>query len=128
MPQPCGMGFVMEAFVDVDNAVDSITRQSRTCFLVYLNSAPVYWLSKKQTSAETSLFVSEFMVMKQCTEYIRGLRYKLWIMGIPCTAPAFIFGNIQSVLANTKIPDSTTKKKSQSIAYHFVYKCAARDE
>ena len=34
----------------------------------------------------------------------------------------------QSVLANTTIPDSILKKKSQSIAYHFVRKGSACDE
>ena len=32
------------------------------------------------------------------------------------------------MLANTTIPDSTLKKKSQSIAYHFVCEGVARDE
>jgi hypothetical protein len=32
------------------------------------------------------------------------------------------------VLANTTIPDSTLKKKSQSIAYHFVREGSARNE
>ena len=77
MPRPRGLGFIMRAFVDADHATDSITRKSRTGFLVYLNGAPIYWLSKKQTSVETSSFGSEFTAMKACTEYIRGLRYKL---------------------------------------------------
>ena len=50
------------------------------------------------------------------------------MMGIPCDGPSYIFGDNQSVLANTTIPDSTLKKKSQSIAYHFVREGAARGE
>ena len=50
------------------------------------------------------------------------------MMGIPCEGPAYIYGDNQSVLANTTIPDSTLKKKSQSIAYHFVREGSARDE
>ena len=89
---------------------------------------PVYWLSKKQTSVETSSFGSEFSAMIQCTEYLRGLRSKLRMMGIPCSGPSFIYGDNQSVLSNTSVPDSTLKKKSQSIAYHFVREGCARDE
>ena len=66
--------------------------------------------------------------MKYCTEYVRGLRYNLRMMGIPCTAPAFIFGDNQNVLANTTIPHPALKKKSQSIAYHFVREGSACDE
>ena len=63
MPEPRGQGFVMCAYVDADHAGDSVTRRSRTGFLVvYLNMAPIYWMSKKQTSVETSSFGSEFNI------------------------------------------------------------------
>jgi hypothetical protein len=39
-----------------------------------------------------------------------------------------VSGDNQSVLANTTVPESTLKKKSQSIAYHFVRKGCAQDE
>ena len=50
------------------------------------------------------------------------------MIGIPVEGPTCIYGDNQSVLANTTIPDSTLKKKSQSIAYHFVREGVARDE
>ena len=50
------------------------------------------------------------------------------MMGISCEDPTFIYGDNQSVLANTTIPDSMLKKKSQSITYHFVREGAAQDE
>ena len=128
MPQMRGQGFVMTAYVDADHAADTVTRRSRTGFIVYLNSAPIFWHSKKQSTIETSSFGSEFMAMKHCTEYVRGLRYKLRMMGIPCELPTLIHGDNQSVLANTSVPDSVLKKKSNSIAYHFVREGCARDE
>jgi hypothetical protein len=118
----------MSAKVDADHASDTVTRRSRTGFLVRLNSALIYRSSRKQNSVESSSFGSEFIAMKQCCEYLRGLRYKLRMMGIPCEGPAYILGDNQSVLANTSIPDSTLKKKNQSIAYHFIREGAARDE
>eukprot|EP00957_Ditylum_brightwellii_P088422 6734737-Ditylum_brightwellii.AAC.1 len=66
--------------------------------------------------------------MKQCCEHIRGLQYKLQMIGIPCEGPAYIYGDNQSVLVNTTIADSTLKKKSQSIAHHFVREGSAKDE
>ena len=128
VPEPRGIGLTMVAKVDADHAADTITRRSRTGFLVYLNSALVYWSSKKQTSIESSSFSSEFITMKQCCEYIRSLRYKLRMMGIPVEGPAYIHGDNQSVLCSTSRPDSTLKKKSQSIAFHFVREGVARDE
>jgi hypothetical protein len=127
-PQPRGLSFTIRAKVDADHAADTVTRRSRTGFLVFLNSAPVHWMSKKQGSVESSTFGSEFCAMKHCCEYLRGLRYKLRMMGIACEEPAYISGDNQSVLYNTSIPDSTLKKKSQSIAYHYVREGSARDE
>ena len=128
MPLPKGLGFTISSYVDSDHAGDSITRRSRTGFIVYLNRAPIFWFSKKQGGIETSSFGSEFIAMKQCCEYIRGLRYKLRMMGIPVEGPAFIFGDNKSVLANSSLPDSVLQKKSNSIAYHFVREGSAADE
>jgi len=58
--------------------------------------------------------------MEQVTEYIWGLRYKLQMMGITVNEPADVFGDNQSVLANTTAPGSMLKKKSNVISYHFV--------
>jgi hypothetical protein len=117
------------ALVDSVHAGDTSTRRSRTGYLVFLNSAPIFWFSKKQTtSVETSSFGSEFIAMKQVCEYIRGLRYKLRMMGIPVDLPTFVFGDNQSVLTNTSRPHSVLKKKSASIAYHFVREGVTKDE
>ena len=110
MPEARGQGFTIRAFVGADHATDSLTRKSRTGFLVYLNSSPIFWLSKKQTGVETSSFGSEFVAMKLCVEYLRGLRYKLQMMGIPCDGPAYVYGDNKSVLSNTSIPESTLKR------------------
>ena len=128
MPKPHGKAMRMAVLVDADHAGESLTRRSRTGFFVFLNNAPIYWHSKKQTSCETSTFGSEFVAMKQATKYVRGLRYKLRMFGIRCEEPTFIYGDNQSVLANTTNPSSQLKKKSNAIAYHFVREGIARDE
>ena len=66
--------------------------------------------------------------MKSCCEYLRGLQYKLRMMGIPVKLPSFVFGDNQSVLVNSSQPHSTLKKKSSSIAFHFIREGVAKDE
>ena len=127
MPKARGCGFIMSMYVDSDHAGDHVTRRSRTGFLVYLQRSLICWHSKKQTSVETSTFGSEFMAMKTATEYIIGLRYKLRMMGIPVQGPCYVYGDNQAVLANSRAPDSMLKKKSNSIAYHFVREGCSRD-
>ena len=58
IPQPLELGFVLQAKVDADHAADTVTRRSRTGFLMHLNCATVYWFSKKHTSVESSRFGS----------------------------------------------------------------------
>ena len=128
MPEPRGFGFKIIAYVDSDHAGNEVTRRSRTGFMVFLNNAPIYWTSKKQGSITTSSFGSEFIAMKECCEYLRGLRYKLRMMGIPCDFPSYIYGDNQSVLVNSSVPTSVLKKKSCSIAYHFVREGVAANE
>ena len=93
-----------------------------------INYAPVYWFSKKQTSCETSFFGSEFIALKQCCEYLKGLRYKLRMMGIPVNNPCFIYGDNQSVLWNTTSPDSVLKKKTSAVVYHYVREGVSNDQ
>ena len=50
------------------------------------------------------------------------------MMGIPCNTPTYIFGDNKSVLANTAKPFSMLKKKSCSVAYHFVREGVSRKE
>ena len=66
--------------------------------------------------------------MKQCCEYIRGLCYKLRMMGIPVDLPTYILGDNQSVLANITFPHSKLKKKSSSVASRFVREGVAKGE
>ena len=128
MLEPSGLGFTIVAKVDADHASDTVTRRSRTGILVYLNCSLIHWWSKKQASIESSSFGAEFIAMKQCCEYLCGLRYKLRMMGMPCDGPSHIYGDNQSVLANTTMPDSMLKKKSQSITYHLVREGSAHGE
>ena len=65
VPVPYGQSMKTTAKVDADHAGKSLTWRLRTGFLVFLNKAPIYWLSKKQTSCKTLTFGSEFVAMKQ---------------------------------------------------------------
>lgn len=114
--------------VDSDHAGDKTTRRSRTGFLIFVNMALIQWMSKKQPTIETSVFGAEFVAMKHGMETLRGLRYKLRMMGVPLTGPSFIYGDNMSVIYNTSRPESTLKKKSNSICYHAVRESVAMGE
>jgi len=128
MPESLGAEMFIVVYVDADHATDKVTRKSRTGFIVLLNGAPIYWYSKKQAGIETSSYGSEFVAMRTCCEYLKGLRYRLRMMGIPVNHPCFVYGDNKSVLVNCSKPDSLLKKKAHGISYHYVREGVAKNE
>ena len=127
-PEPRGKEVDVRLFVDSDHAGDELTRRSRTGYFVYLNMAPIVWHSKKQSCLETSVFGAEFRAMTEGVERSRGIRYKLRMMGVPLSGATIIYGDNMSVIHNTQKPESTLKKKSNSICYHAVRESVAMGE
>ena len=75
-PLPWGNTVEVTYFVDSDHARDKVTRRSQMGILLYLNSAPIIWYSKRQNIVERSTFCSEFVALQLPSELIIFLRYK----------------------------------------------------
>ena len=115
--------------VDSDHAGDKGVRLSRTGFIIYLNLAPIVWYSRKQSTIKTSLFGAEFVAMKHGMECLRGLHYKLRMMGVELSGPpSYIYGDNMSAIHNTQRPESTLRRTSNSICYHAICKAVALGE
>ena len=95
-----------------------MTHRLQTGILIFLNSAPIVWYSKRQNTVETSTFGSEFIAMQSAVEHIEALRYKLCMLWILIKGPTNVFCDNEAVFKNTTIPESTLKKKHNSICYH----------
>jgi hypothetical protein len=113
---------------DSDHAGEHKTRCSRTGFIIFCNLAPIIWLSKQQGTIETSVFGAEFVAMKHRIEMLRGLRYKIRMMGIPLSGPTYIYGDNKSQVTNSSRPKSTLKKNCNSICYHAIRELVAMGE
>ncbi len=66
--------------------------------------------------------------MKLGMEALRGIRYKLRMIGIPIAGPIYVYGDNMSVIRNTQQPESTLKKKNLFICYHAVCKAVVMGE
>ena len=69
------------------------------------------------------MFGAKFVAMKHGVEVLRGLRYKLWMMGVSISGSTFIYGDNTSVIQNTQRPESTLK--NNAICYHAVRESVA---
>ena len=93
--EPRGKGVDLRICVDSDRAGDKLTRRPRTGYIIFLNNAPIAWLSKNQETIETSVFGAEFVARRIVMETLWGLRYKLRMIGVPILGPLLIYdGNL----------------------------------
>ena len=97
-PDPRGKSVDLRMWVDSDHAGDRVTRRSRTGYFILLNTALINWISNKQATIEGSVFGSEFIDMKTGVEALRGIRYKLRMMGVPLTGPTYVYGDNMPVI------------------------------
>jgi hypothetical protein len=128
MPEPLGKDVDVRMMCDSDHAGEQRSRRSRTGFLIFCNMALIDWVSKRQPTIETSVFGAEFVAMKHGIEKLRGLRYKLRMMGVPLSGPSYIFADNKSQVTNSTKPESTLKRKCSSICYHFIRESVAMGE
>jgi hypothetical protein len=128
MPSPLGKDVDLRMMVDSDHAGEKRTQHSRTGFIIFCNLAPIVWLSKQQPTIESSVFGADFVAMKHGIKTLRGLRYKICMMGISLSGPTYIYGDNKSQVTNSSRPESTLKKKCNSICYHAIRESVAMGE
>ena len=124
-PVPLGKAVEVTAWVDADHAGDKLTRRSHTGILIFLMSAPIFWYSKRQSTIESSTFGSEIVALRTCLEFIKALRYKLRMMGVPLEGPAVVWCDNQSVAKGASVPEVRLNKKHLGICYHAVREASA---
>ena len=96
MPNPRGESVDLRMHVESDHSGYKSTCWSSTGFHIFMSTALIQWISKKQPTIETSVFG-----MKHGMETLRGIRYKLRMMGIPIKGPSYIYGENMAVIHNT---------------------------
>ena len=94
-----------------DHAGDVADRRSRTGYMIYVQMALIDWLSKKQATVEKAVFGYEVVAMTHGVETLRGIFYKIRMMGVPNDGPTYIFGDNMFVIFNIYRPESQLKKK-----------------
>jgi len=126
MPVPKGRPARITCYVDADHAHCKMTRRSVTGVVLFINNMPVRWISKRQTTVETSTYGSEMVAARIAVELVMEIRYALRMLGVPINEPALLLGDNQSVVLNTTVPASVLKKKHNAVCYHRIREaCAA---
>jgi hypothetical protein len=120
MPPPSSKEVEIRMMCDSDHAGNKLTRCSCTGILIFLNMALIDWTSKLQAMIETSVFGAKFVAMKHGIERLRGLQYKLCMMGAPIAECSHIYADNKSQMINSTEPALVLRKKCNSICYQAV--------
>ena len=110
----------LTCYVDADHARDQLTRRSVTGIVLLLNNTPIYWMSKRQKTVETSTYGSELIATRIAVELIMSMRYCLRMLGVNLEKRSVLVGDNMAVVLNTTLPSSMLKKKHLACNYHKV--------
>jgi hypothetical protein len=122
-PVPLGNLVRITVYVDADHTGNAMTRRSQTGFIIFVNSAPIIWYSKKQNTIESSTFGAEFVALRVCTEALIALWYKLRSFSIRIDGPADVYCDNGSVVKSASVVEGRLNKKHLAICYHRVWEC-----
>lgn len=125
LPEPLGLPVRITAHVDADHAGNKVTRRSQTGFIIFVQSAPIIWFSKKQNTIEASTFGAELVALRICAESLIALRYKLRTFGIAIDGPTDLYCDNRSVVNSVSRVEGRLNKKHLAICYHRVRECCA---
>ena len=120
IPAPLGKSVVVTGWWDASYASNHVTRRSHTGIILFCNSYPVIWYSKRQNTVESSTFGSEFIAGRITIDLVEALVYKLMCFGANVMVPCDLYGDNESVCKMAQMP-STNKlmKKHTAIPSHL---------
>ena len=127
IPEPLGKYVRMTHYVDANLYHDYLTGRSVTGILDLLNSTPIDWYCKKQSTVETATYGSEFVAARTCVECNIDLRITLRYLGVPIHKRAYMFGDNKSVVDSSMIPHIKLHKRHTALSLHRVCEAIAGD-
>ena len=97
-----------------------VTGRYVTSILHFINQAPIYWYSKKQVTAETATYGSEFVAGHTCVLQLIDIRTTIRYLGVPIIEPSHMFGDNESVVNSSENMDSKRHKRHNALSFHRV--------
>ena len=120
IPEPRGKSVTTCGFFDSSHASCLKTRRSTTSVLLFINSTPIRWYSKRQNCVEMSTYGSEMVTGRIAVDLAVELRYNLRMLGAPVKGSTILFGDNKSMVTNSSLPHSTLNRRVSANNYHRV--------
>ncbi|KAL7573509.1 hypothetical protein ACA910_019825 [Epithemia clementina (nom. ined.)] len=89
-PEPLGHFVTLTHFKDANLMHDLVTGRSVTAILHFINSTPIDWYSKRQSTVETVTFGSEFVSARTAVDQASEFRNTLRYLGVPIRGKSYL--------------------------------------
>ena len=90
-------------YIDSNVYHDTMMGRSLICILHLINKTPLDWFSKKEATAETAAYRSEFMAGRTYAEQIVYIRINFRYLGVTLRKICYMFGENASVVNSASI-------------------------
>ena len=124
-PEPKGKSVCTTTYKDANLYHDVTTGRAVTGILHFINKTPIDWYSRKQSTVETATYGSEFSSAKMAIQQIQGLRTTLRYLSVPVDNTSHMFGDNESVVTSSTMPDSQLNCRHLALSYHYVREAIA---
>ena len=122
-PKTGGSRLQLTVFSDADMAGDIDGRRSTSGVLVFLESAPISWLSLKQKVVALSTCEAEYVATATAACQVVWLRRLLGeLTGVEAHPPALMVDNLPAI-ALAKNPVLHNQSKHIDVKFHFLRDC-----
>ena len=124
-PLRLGKPVVTTSHKDATLTHNLMANRSATGSLHFVNTTPVEWYSKIQSTVETVTDGSEFVSARTCVEQIIDLHNTLQYIGILVADQSFMFGDNQSTVDISLTPHASLNKRHPMLSFHKVREAIA---
>ena len=83
-------------------------------------ATPIDWYSKKQATAKTATYSSEFVAARICVEQIIDLTNILRYLGVPICKKSYMFGDNESDVNSLSIPHAKLHKRHTALPFYHI--------
>ena len=122
-PKTSGSRLQLTVFSDVDMAGDINGRRSTSGMLVFLESAPISWLSLKQKVVALSTCEAEYVATATAAYQVVWLRRLLGELADAEAHPPALMVDNQPAIALVKNPVLHDQSKHIDVKFHFFRDC-----
>ena len=118
-PVPQGKKIILTHYFDANLTHDILSGKSVTGVIHFWNKTPMDWYSKKQSTAKTATYGSEFLANRTCFEQAIDHHNYVQYLGAPLHDISLAWDDNESMINSSTNPDARLHKQHNILSFHL---------